>query len=331
MPRNINADVLKCMSIIGVVYIHSYAILGEVDSLIFLSDIFRFAVPCFIILWAYFLEKSISKKPPEQITKYLTKRLLHLLRVFMIWSILYFFLFVEWGSLNIKTFFSKYFSGYGWAGQYFFIILFQLIPFYPFLRKIYNSKFLRVIIVLISILIYLVFEFYLNMVPEVFKKLGYRPFYFWIPYVFLGIALARKKIKSFSIIFIISPLLIGLELYVLRKNNIGHFDYITLGTLLFSILFCGIFLKLESFNLSEKLNTLIDFIAKNTLVIFVSNPLLIIVLKKLIEYSNITTGIMLLPAWLRICLSLLTVMIVFSGTLIITNFLHKTKLIKFLG
>ncbi|SFR62209.1 acyltransferase family protein [Maribacter stanieri] len=331
MSRNINADTLKCMSIIGVVYIHSYPILGQEDSLIFLSDIFRFAVPCFIILWAYFLEKSISKKVPKQRIKYLTKRFLHLFRVFMIWSVLYFFLFVDWGSLNIKTFFSKYFSGYGWAGQYFFILLFQLIPIYPILRKMYNSKFLQVVIVLISISIYIVFEYYFNIVPEFLKKLGYRPFYFWVPYVFLGIALARNKIKSFSKIFIISPLLIGLEIYILRKNHIAHFDYITLGTLLFSILFCITFLKSANFNLSEKFHTLIDFIAKNTLVIFVSNPLLIIVLKELIDYSNITTGIILLPAWLRICLSLLTVMIVFSGTLIITNFLHKTKLIKFLG
>ncbi|WP_363323170.1 acyltransferase [uncultured Maribacter sp.] len=331
MTRNINADLIKSISIFGVVYIHSCTVFGEIDSLVFLRDIFRFAVPCFIILWAYFFEKSYAKKTPEQRKKYLINRFIHLLRVFIIWSLFYFILTVDLDTLNFKKFFSIYFSGHGWSGQYFFIILFQLIITYPILRKTYNIKFLKILVILTSITLYVLFEFHLSNIPVILNKLGYRPIYFWVIYVFIGITLARNKIKSISSIFILSPLLIGLELYILRLKNIIHLDYITLGTLTFSILLCISFLKLKNLNYSEKLNRLIDFIGKNTLVIFVSNPLLIIALKQLIQYSGIYIEIMLMPIWLKICISLLAVLTVFSGTLIISNLLHKTKLIKFLG
>jgi surface polysaccharide O-acyltransferase-like enzyme len=331
MARNINADLLKSISIFGVVYIHSSALFGEIDYLVFVREIFRFAVPCFIILWAYFFEKSYAKKTHEQRKKYLINRFTHLLRVFIIWSLFYFILTVDLDTLDFKNFFSIYFSGHGWSGQYFFIILFQLVITYPILRKIYNIKILQILIILTSIVVYILFEFNLNNIPIILNKLGYRPIYFWVPYIFLGIKLARNNIKSISSIFILSPLLIGLELFILRKNNIIHFDYITLGTLTFSVLFCISFLKFKNLNFSEKSNKLIDFIGKNTLIIFVSNPLLIMALKQLIQYSGIYNEITLMPNWLRICISLLMVLIVFLGTLIISKFLHKTKLIKFLG
>lgn len=56
--RYFNIDLLKAISIFGVVYIHSCSLLGfDYLSQIF-QPLFRIAVPCFIIIWAYFFEKS---------------------------------------------------------------------------------------------------------------------------------------------------------------------------------------------------------------------------------------------------------------------------------
>ena len=74
MQRNLNADILKSISIFGVVFIHASSIFGEFDIMLFFRDMFRFAVPCFIILWAFFFEKSYDKKSEEQRLKYIYYR-----------------------------------------------------------------------------------------------------------------------------------------------------------------------------------------------------------------------------------------------------------------
>lgn len=329
--RNINADLIKTISIFGVVYIHAYSILGEITGLHFFEDLFRFSVPCFIILWAFFFEKSYSKKTKPEQKNYIFIRFIYLLRVFTIWSILYFLLTVEWESLTVAIFFSKHFLGNGWSGQYFFIILFQLILIYPVIRKIYTIKLLRILIIIISIILYMFFEFYFNLVPQIFQKLGYRPFYFWLPYVFLGIGLARNKIGTVSSWLILSPILIGIELFIIKKLGLDYLSYITLGTLSFSMLFCISGLKRAASKNLDKFKGQIKFIGSNTLIVFVSNPLIIIIINKIIQETNINGALILLPLWARIFVCLFSVVIVFITSLIIAKFLHKTKLIKLLG
>ena len=88
MPtRHHTSDILKTASIFGVVYIHSYS---RYDNLWteMLSDLFRIAVPCFIILFAYFFEKSILKGKGF---KYIFSRFSHMLLVFVAWSTIYLF------------------------------------------------------------------------------------------------------------------------------------------------------------------------------------------------------------------------------------------------
>ncbi|WP_420828436.1 acyltransferase family protein [Maribacter zhoushanensis] len=330
MPRNINGDLLKSISIFGVVYIHAYSLIDKTSILIFIRDAYRFAVPCFIILWAYFLEKHFLRKENDK-KKYLTTRFIHLLRVFLIWSLLYFLLSVNWSTLTFKNLFSQYFSGYGWSGQYFFIILFQLIIIYPLLRKIYHIKILRFLFIILTFILYTYFEFYFYMLPEMIVKLGYRPFYFWIIYVFIGISLARNPSKKISTIFLFSPIILGLELFYLGKYNFEHFDYITLGTLIFSSLFCAFFTQKKPLNYTEKINKLISFIGQNTLIIFVSNPLVIILLNNIIEHTGLINTEVQTHTWINILLSLVIVTIVFIATLLIIKVLKKTRLIKILG
>lgn len=329
--RNTNADVLKSISIFGVVFIHGALILGESDIMLFLRDMFRFTVPCFITLWAFFFEKSYQKKLKNDRKKYIIKRFIHLFRVFLLWSLLYFFLTVDWQNLTVKDILTKYFSGYGWSGQYFFIILFQFLLLYPLIRKIYDLKLLRVLALTMVVLMYLGWNYSYVLLPEPLKKLGFRPFLFWLPYVFLGMALARDKVNKVSLWFAACPLLLALEFLLLRKMEFNHMDYITLGVLVFSVLFCIALLQSKSILIPERCNNALDFVGRNTLIVFVSNPLIIILINKMLEIVVVKESLNLFPIWAKVVLSFITIILIFLGTLGIAKFLHKSTLIKILG
>lgn len=329
--RNTNADVLKSISIFGVVFIHGASILGEFDIMLFLRDMFRFAVPCFIILWAFFFEKSYHKKLKNDRKKYILKRFIHLFGVFLLWSLLYFFITVDWNNLTIKDIITKYFSGYGWSGQYFFIILFQFLLMYPVIRKIYETKFLRALTTVLVILIYLVWNYSFDVLPEPLKKLGFRPFYFWLPYVFLGMAMAKDEVSKVPLWFAVSPLFLAVELLVLRRMDLSHMDYITLSVLVFSMLFCLALLKSRTILIPERINNLLGFVGRNTLIIFVSNPLVIILINKMLEVGMVKEELNLFPLWIKVVLSFITIIFIFIGTIGIAKFLHKSTLIKIFG
>ncbi|WP_180268579.1 acyltransferase [Maribacter sp. 6B07] len=328
IQRNINADFIKTISIFGVVFINSVPIFGELKLLGFLSDAFRFAVPCFIMLWAYFFENSYCNKPKEQRLKYLTTRFIYLFRVFFIWSFIYFIITVEWQTVNLKSLVTTHFLGYGWSGQYFFIILFQLIFLYPLLRKVYAIKVLRYLTYIISILLYFNYEWYHATIPEQILKLGGRPFYFWLPYLLIGIGLARNDIKKISPWFALVPFLIGIEFFILESLHLRHLVYITLGVFVCSILFCISLLKNNRIQINQKTENLIQFIGSNTLTIFVSNPLIVIIIEKIIAVNTLNEIIVSAPSWMKICIAILTVITVFISTLAIAKLLHKSKLAK---
>ena len=329
--RNTNADVLKSISIFGVVFIHGASIFGESEIMLFLRDMFRFTVPCFITLWAYFFEKSYRKKIQSDRRKYIIKRFVHLLRVFVLWSLLYFFLTVDWQNLTLRDMLTKYFSGYGWSGQYFFIILFQFLLLYPLIRKVYDIKLLRVLTLTMVVLMYWGWNYSYVLLPEPLKKLGFRPFLFWLPYVFLGMALARDKVNRVSLWFAACPLLLAFEFLLLRKLDFSHMDYITLGVLVFSMLFCLALLQSKTIAIPEKLNNILGFVGRNTLIVFVSNPLIIILINKLLEVGVVNERLNLFPLWTKVVLSIIAILLIFMGTLGIAKFLHKSTLIKIFG
>ncbi|WP_313600298.1 acyltransferase [Epilithonimonas vandammei] len=203
--RFFNIDLLKAISIFGVVYIHSYDLLGfDLLSQIF-QPLFRIAVPSFIIIWAYFFEKSFQKV--DRKVFFILEKFKKLFIVFIFWSIIYFLISFDSNNISLKSFITKHMSGYGWSGQYFFIILFQLIIFYPFIRKIYSLKWLRFLIIILVFIYYFVFS-YTSLIPKPFSVVGIRPFVFWLPYVFLGIYFQRCSVnlaKSIPIKYLVIP------------------------------------------------------------------------------------------------------------------------------
>ena len=120
ISRNVTADIIKAVAIFGVVYIH---VGGGGGTSQFLTDFFRFGVPAFLILFAYFAELSILRG--RKAYPYLRARATGLIIPTIAWSTLYWFVFPDFHQLSDFGFFGFLTSlGYAWAGQYFLVVLF---------------------------------------------------------------------------------------------------------------------------------------------------------------------------------------------------------------
>ncbi|WP_077001686.1 acyltransferase [Variovorax sp. KK3] len=197
--RDLHADWLKAAAIVGVVCIHAGTPV---------QDLFRFGVPVFIGLWAYYLEKALARRPKETHGAYLLQRLVELGVAYLAWTLLYIEKFYE-GRLDttpLHTVVGGWFGGYGWSGQYYFVILFQLTLLFPLLRRwIADAPTLPVIAAGVALNVaagYWLFE------HRLISAVGDRLFIYWIPYVAMGIALARGELARRPGLAIVGGLLL---------------------------------------------------------------------------------------------------------------------------
>lgn len=329
--RNINADFLKTISIFGVVYIHSSSLFNCISSyrMLFLWQ-FRFAVPFFVIIWAYFFEKSLNKNN-ESVIKFLFKKFYYTFRLFLVWSFIYFLFNCQWSTLTARDLLTKYFSGFGWSGQYFFLIMLQGIIFYPLIRICYKIRFLRYTVLICILTLYLIFEFNLleGEGQDILYKLGYRPIIYWIPYIFLGIKLSRLNTQfNFNIFLSLLILsIIPIELYLLNLSSINR-EYITLGILFSSIISCSIILKNRPLKTPLIFERFFKYTGKNTLVVFITNPLIIFLLKIVIDPH--LNGLCYNSIILKILIPIISTCLVFTICILIGHFIKKTMLRKIL-
>lgn len=323
MNRSLSADLIKSISIFGVVFIHGATLFGCSSYFTELSrSFFRFCVPCFIIVFAYFFETSYAKKTVQERRTYIYRRLKHLFGIFIIWSTIYFLLSADWTALSFQKVITKYFSGYGFAGQYFFIVLFQIIALYPLLRWMYTTKIIRYLSILFLVLIYIVYGYFGELIPISVTKLGDRPFIFWIPYVFTGIGLSRNEIKKISPVYSLILFSIVVEAHLLKDNNITLSDYIRPMVLIASIVFCIALLQNNISIKNDKLRSIIQYIGKNTMTLFVANPLVIILLQKIIPNQLIAN-----PSIIQLLLiPFFSTTFVCMVCILLTEIINRTKL-----
>ncbi len=273
--RSISIDMLKAISIFGVVYIHSAGLMGcESDISEFCRRLFLFAVPCFIVTWAYFIEKSLLKRNKKQQFKYLKKRFYHLLFTYSLWSILYFVFYVDFHFKDLKIIdvIKTNFAGEGWPGQYFFIVLFQYIILFPLLRSVLLHKTIRNILTILSIVTYIYYAY--NPMPVEINSWGYRTFIPWIPHFLLGIHLANGYTKKVSPWYLLLVLSIPLEYFFINKVfHISNASYIHPSVLISSIVISAFAIQHRTTQ-----NKFIALIGQKTMIIFVANPLVIKIL-----------------------------------------------------
>lgn len=322
MNRSISADLIKVLAIFGVVFIHGSGLFDSNSSFqLHASNFFRFCVPCFIIIWAYLFEKSYQKKGYNERAKYISSKFIHLFIVFFIWSCLYFLNLVNWDTITLIKVVTTHFSGYGWAGQYFFIILFQLLLLFPLIRILQQYKLIYYPLIVLLVLIYIYFGYFYDIIPDSIKKLGVRPFVFWLPYVFIGISMANQKIKKISVLNAFVLLLIPIESFILKYFDCEHDAYITPAVLLASIVFTVAILQNDIVIKSERISNIISFIGKNTMTVFVANPLIIMLLSSIIPETVFQNSVLS-----QLFLPFLSSFIVLCICLFVSVLINKSKL-----
>ncbi len=194
--RSTAADLLKGVSIVGVLWIH----FG-----LPLSWVFRFCVPVFICVWAYFFEKSLQRTEPKGNSKkhLVFYKFTQLFIPYLFWTILYMIILhsgEEWVNTPIHTIIGGWFGGYGWAGQYFFIILFQWVFLFPIFRCYVCENNYKAIIIFSVLFNFLAAHFFFG--SRIVSGFNDRMFFYWVPYVALGICFARGFPKRNGKLFV---------------------------------------------------------------------------------------------------------------------------------
>jgi surface polysaccharide O-acyltransferase-like enzyme len=289
--RSLTADALKAVSIFAVVFIHGAFLLPTSTSYLqWLSPPLRFCVPVFIFFWAYFSEISIVKHGNPY--GYLATRFKRLMIPFIFWSILYFIIIADFSKLTFTTAVTMHWSGYGWSGQYYFIILFQLIILFPIIRRIscYISNF-TVAFLIISVLFFITIAYSPLFNVSLIGKLGDRIFIYWLPYTVLGIIYAGKKeVPSLSVplaIGLISPIFIVIECHYSRTQILLGSPYLIPTVFISSVLLLDSVMnkKNELKYINPVVNKAITTLSQNTLGIFCINPLVVITLAPVFKAS----------------------------------------------
>lgn len=324
--RLTNPDFLKSIAIFFVVFVHGSSIFPYVRSNIIdtLSSLVRICVPLFILLWSFFIKKGFNKHYEARV--YLKNKLNKLLPPFFFWSIVYFFILADFTNTNFVKFFTKHFTGRGWSGQYYFIILFQLIPLVFLIDKLsfYIKKNL-LIFTLLSILFYTYIAYSSIYTIRIIDKIGDELFLYWIPYVMIGILLTYKDVANkFRVslwIGILSLMLIPIEFHFL--NPLSK-PYLTPTIFVASVLF---FTAVMNYKLpvvfdNSHVKSFLAYISNNTLGIFCINPLVILCLVPIIKNDPL-----LLDFWgCSIITPVLSTLFIISICLIIIKFFQKIKL-----
>jgi surface polysaccharide O-acyltransferase-like enzyme len=261
------------LSIISVVYVHVSSGLSADPSVIpDIQSFCRFCVPAFIILFAYFTE--LSSRSSEG-WYYHASRIRSLLIPFFFWSVLYFLIQADWSRLTPSSLLTTHFSGFGWAGQYFFILLFQIILLFPFLQKLAGNELTTYGIIFATLPLFIWLGYFPETLPSTLHKLSLRPVPYWFAYVIIGILSARRKIPAIPAWTLLFVLLLPLENHLLTTTGIKSDPYIRPGVFLGSAIITLTFLSKTRFGIASIpwVRQTVEFIAPHTMGIFVLNPL----------------------------------------------------------
>jgi fucose 4-O-acetylase-like acetyltransferase len=300
--RELTVDFAKAISILGVVAIHSSS-----EATQNFAVYFSFGVPLFIIFSFYLLDKKYCNQE-ICIAAFFRKRISRLLIPYLFWSFFYFFLFNFGKRTDLIRIITGYFTGFGWAGQYYLLLLIQLTFIYPFVKQI-KLNFKKSILITTVIFIAFIIPFLYLGVSLIVAKMGYVPFVYALPYMFWGINISRIKLTKLklktSFVFLISlpfiPLLLYLERYVWNIEKIkGYPSYSNISVILVAFILSYCFLR--SSDLIEKTNVklkqIITIISTYSLGIYCLNPLAIKYTAMIVPYILSNKILVFLTTWL---------------------------------
>lgn len=279
-PRDTDTDIMRGLAILGVVCIHACGLLLPADMYYGAAYYFRWAVPFFVGVFAYYAAGPIA---PGTYVHTVWDRYRRLALPYAVYSLLYWFVLGDFRADDQPATAWRYLVGDGWAGQYFFLLIFQLIPLVPWLARcrLHGGVVIAVIVVSMAVT---------HMVPHAFARwplladLGDRPFLYWLPYVMLGVYL-RQNATAWrnALTRIPTPwalvLLLGAPAFISTTRDPQSMTgpYLTMSVIAVSCLL------LASYPAALK-STRIPWLAtlgRNSLAVFCLNPLFVPILRKL--------------------------------------------------
>ena len=293
--RNLGLDLLKIFSCIGVVVLHSTRPgfnLEQYNISAYLYYLATYAIPLFFMLNGYFLLNK--KKLPYS---YVFNKIRGILTIVFVWNML---IWVIKRDFNVnplmKIIGSLIQKGYAYQFWFFgsLIIIYLTLPIVKkVLEKDYSYFVILLILIVIGIVIEMINTFIFHKpiqqyVPQTFRL------WTWFFYYILGGYLGKINIQeikltklikiSFSIIFIISPIL----LFYLAKNVYhdapAEYFYDSMIVKIVSIGLFILFLKIEK-NIVLKNNELIVKLSSLTMGVYIVHTYVLARVAKYIHYN----------------------------------------------
>lgn len=276
--RDLPADCLKAAAITAVVAIHLPGGSHAIDPCL------RFCVPVFIGLWGHYAESSARRHPERTSSGHLASRFVQLFVPYAFWSVVYFFIgprVREWNTTPIHTIVGGWMGGGLWAGQYFFIIMFQLLLLFPLLRAS-RPETGAGLWLWGGLGLFAVFEFFLVGIRPLALVWDRLPLQ-WLPYAAVGVALARGwrpplDLTPFAWICLGAALLAvaPVENALLESRGPVRSPYCLMTVYLGSLaLLAAVLPSREPGFPGGGLSHAASFVGRRTLPIFVLNPLVI--------------------------------------------------------
>ena len=295
--RNLGLDLLKIFSCIGVVILHSTMSgfnLEQYNISAYLYYLGTYAIPLFFMLNGYFL---LNKKILSY--GYVFNKIVGILTIVSVWNILVWL--IRWdfnvnpvrkiiGSLVQKGYFYQF-----WFFGSLIIIYLTLPIIKKVLEKDYSYSVVLLFLMVIGIVIEIINTFIIHKpiqqyVPQTFRLWTW--FFYYILGGYLGkiniqeIKLTKFIIVSFSIIFMISPIL----LFYLSKNvyhNIfAEYFYDAMIVKIVSIGLFILFVKIEK-HIVLKNNELIVMVSSLTMGVYIVHTF---ILAQVVKYIDTNVG-----------------------------------------
>jgi hypothetical protein len=269
--REMGPDLVKGIAAVGVVAIHasgSIAITPRAVAVI--VDWSMLGVPLFVIAWSYNVGRSWEEGAGNFV--WLGRFYRRLIPPFLIWSLFYEVLSGEALHFDISTF-THHWTGSGWPGQYYFILLFLLAPFVPVLRFIVSRNAAAAIVVGTTLVCFTAYSVNLY-VPHGILAQRWFPFY-WLGYATAGLWIARSGIRIHPAWCVILPIVMSIWSYVDHSIRPPLEHYFTIPIFLSSLIIGAVVLPRKTSG--SRFNAIFVRVGRSSLAVFVLNPLLVLI------------------------------------------------------
>lgn len=325
--RDYNIDLIKIIACIFVVVLHT---IGK--QLNWINDSIYYMAGCAIPLF-FMVNGSLIMKKKEVTYKYVTRKIVNILLIIILWNILYciFQCIILHKNINlIKEIFKNLFLQRGYLSHFWFlgalIIIYSILPFIHkyFSKGKKQAKIIMIIFIGCSFFMYC-FMIWLtkeksiilkDVVPQTLRIWTSLSYFIFGGYIYKYIDFKNFNTKMCICIYVVTLILNVLYDQIMANKVINNFyvENFYDSIIMYGYSFAT-YALIKSIKLSEKMNTRIDCISKYTMGIYIIHYIIIMNLKLIYDFKNAV-------------LNILIFIIVFFVSLLITKLISKNSVLR---